>query len=73
MPFSGATAGPAFEMLGFTMLAVSLSHAAAFGDYAVAHADPFDRMILTQAMTESMRLVTADAALSRYGDTIISW
>lgn len=73
MPFSGITAGPAFERLGFALLGVLPQHAAAVGDYAVAHADPFDRMLLTQALTESMQFVTADAALSRYSDTIITW
>lgn len=73
MPFSGATAGLAFERLGFVLLGVLPRHAAAVGDCAVAHADPFDRMILAQALSESMRLVTADAMLSRYSDTIITW
>jgi PIN domain nuclease of toxin-antitoxin system len=30
------------------------------------HADPFDRLIVAQAITEDLTLVTADAALSRY-------
>lgn len=34
------------------------------------HPDPFDRMLVAQANGESMRLLTADAALSAYGANV---
>lgn len=62
-----------FELAGYTFLDVSIRHAIAFEDYASAHPDPFDRMILTQALTDQLRLVTVDARLASYSDTVISW
>jgi PIN domain nuclease of toxin-antitoxin system len=35
------------------------------------HADPFDRLIVAQALTEPMRLLTHDRVMPRYSDTII--
>jgi PIN domain nuclease of toxin-antitoxin system len=35
------------------------------------HADPFDRMLIAQALHEPLRLLTADAALARYSDMVI--
>jgi PIN domain nuclease of toxin-antitoxin system len=62
-----------FELASYSFLDVSVRHAVAFEDYALAHADPFDRMILAQAMTDQLRLVTADTRLAGYSDTIITW
>ncbi|MDV3251650.1 type II toxin-antitoxin system VapC family toxin [Devosia sp. BK] len=62
-----------FELSGFTFLDVSMRHAVAFEDHAPAHPDPYDRMILTQALTDQLRLVTVDARLASYSDTVISW
>jgi PIN domain nuclease of toxin-antitoxin system len=38
---------------------------------AAHHADPFDRILVAQALTEPMRLVTHDPVVARYSDTII--
>jgi PIN domain nuclease of toxin-antitoxin system len=35
------------------------------------HADPFDRLIVAQALMEPMRLITHDRILPRYSDSII--
>jgi PIN domain nuclease of toxin-antitoxin system len=34
------------------------------------HRDPFDRLLVAQAMTEPMRLLTADADLLAYGPSV---
>ena len=34
------------------------------------HADPFDRMLIAQAATEGMVLLTADHALDAYGGPV---
>jgi PIN domain nuclease of toxin-antitoxin system len=34
------------------------------------HRDPFDRMLVAQAMTEPLRLLTADRALAAYSDLV---
>nr|WP_028311558.1 PilT-like protein [Derxia gummosa] len=33
--------------------------------------DPFDRLIVAQALVEPMRLLTHDATVARYSDTVI--
>ena len=35
------------------------------------HRDPFDRMLVAQAITEPLRLVTTDKALAAYSDVVI--
>ena len=70
-PFSGAVALDAFLAAGYRMLNVTPQHAAAVETLPNLHADPFDRMLIAQAMREPFRLLTADAALARYSDLVI--
>ena len=70
-PFSGAVALEAFVAAGYRMLNVTSKHAAAVEVLPLLHADPFDRMLIAQALNEPLRLLTADAALCRYSDTVI--
>ena len=39
--------------------------------WSLVHKDPFDRILVAQAMTEKIPLVTKDSRLSQYGITII--
>jgi PIN domain nuclease of toxin-antitoxin system len=71
MPVSGAQALALFEEAGFVLLAVSGEHAAAVAQLPAHHADPFDRMLAAQALTEPLRLLTHDAMLARYSDTVM--
>ena len=34
------------------------------------HRDPFDRMLVAQAMTEELQLLTADPVVARYGEAV---
>ena len=52
---------------GFLLLNIELRHVAKIESLALHHRDPFDRLLVTQAKTERMTLVTADAVLSGYG------
>ena len=52
---------------GVQTLAVGLDHVAKVADLPHHHRDPFDRMLVAQAMCESMTLVSRDRALGRYG------
>ena len=58
----------AIEPSGFLELPVSMAHAAAVHRLALHHNDPFDRLLIAQALTEPLRLVTADSVLSAYGE-----
>ena len=71
MPFSSQTAIEAFAAAGFEMLDITPAHAAAVETLPPIHADPFDRLLVAQALTEPMRLVTADRTVSRYSDIVI--
>lgn len=71
MPVSGADALRYFQDSGYRLLAVEPEHAAAIEALPAHHQDPFDRLLVAQALTEPMRLLTHDAVLARYSDTII--
>ena len=55
---------------GFAELPVRAHHAARVARLPMHHADPFDRLLVAQAVTEPLRLVTADGALARYTDLV---
>ncbi len=61
----------AFAAAGYTMLNVTAVHAAAVETLPLIHGDPFDRLLVAQALSEPLRLLTHDKALARYGDTVI--
>lgn len=71
MPVDPARALELFEMASYVLLRVEPSHAVAVGDLPRHHSDPFDRMLVAQAMTEPLKLLTRDKKLAAYGDTII--
>ena len=48
-------------------LPISAVHCEVSAGLAAHHRDPFDRLLLAQAETEKLVLVTADATLGRYG------
>lgn len=52
--------------LGHEILPVRMEHAWRVGDLPHHHADPFDRILVAQAMIEGLTLVTHDAAMRAY-------
>lgn len=61
---------PRLAEAGFEPLAVSWDHARAVHDLPHHHRDPFDRMLIAQAITEPLRLLTHDTTLARYSDLV---
>ncbi len=61
----------AIDDSGFVELPVRAIHAAAVARLAPHHGDPFDRLLVAQAITEPLRLLTADAVLARYSDVVM--
>ena len=57
---------------GYEELGVSSEHALAVELLAALHKDPFDRILIAQARTEGMLLLTSDFQISQYGDGIIT-
>ena len=52
--------------LGATSLNITATHALRVAALPLHHRDPFDRMLIAQAQTEAMTLVSADSAFSQY-------
>lgn len=52
---------------GFEELPVRVAHAQGVLDLPWHHRDPFDRMLVAQAMVEGLTLVTRDPVFRRYG------
>jgi PIN domain nuclease of toxin-antitoxin system len=71
LPFSGARAIELFAQAGYRMLEVRAEHAVTTETLPRLHGNPFDRLLVAQALAEPMRLVTADAMVARYSDMII--
>ncbi len=58
------------EAQGFLELPITARHAAFISTLVDHHRDPFDRMLIAQAMTEPLRLLTADQQLARYSELV---
>ncbi len=71
MPVSGVEAVRFFQGAGHRFLDISPDHAARVETLPRHHNDPFDRIIVAQALTERLVLVTSDRILSRYSDSFI--
>lgn len=56
---------------GVIQLPISWSHATQLRKLPLLHRDPFDRMLVAQAMVEPLRLLTHDSVLARYTDLVI--
>lgn len=47
-----------------------MTHGIALSKLPLLHKDPFDRMLVAQAISEPLRLVTADRRLLAYSDRV---
>jgi PIN domain nuclease of toxin-antitoxin system len=56
---------------GFEILPVNATHASAAPQLPAHHGDPFDRMLIAQAITEHLTIVTADHQFKRYNVDLI--
>ncbi|MBR7747603.1 type II toxin-antitoxin system VapC family toxin [Undibacterium baiyunense] len=55
---------------GFQELLITAAHAATVARLPDIHKDPFDRILIAQAMSEPLRFLTADAILSGYSELV---
>jgi PIN domain nuclease of toxin-antitoxin system len=55
----------------FKLLPVLLRHTQAIESMPHHHRDPFDRMLVAQAIVDGLTLVTADRKLTRYAATLL--
>jgi len=54
----------------FLELPISVRHAAAVMNLPDIHRDPFDRILIAQAICEPLTFLTADASLKNYSDLV---
>lgn len=57
---------------GFTPLAITERHGWAAGSLPRLHNDPFDRIIVAQAIAEGLTIVTSDRRMREYGVPILA-
>ncbi|HJT96801.1 MAG TPA: type II toxin-antitoxin system VapC family toxin [Rhodanobacteraceae bacterium] len=59
------------DAAGFQPLPITWRHTADVRKLPMHHRDPFDRMLVAQAMSEPLRLLTHDAGLAAYTDLVM--
>ena len=59
------------ESLDASLLRIELRHVGALYDLPGDHRDPFDRILVAQAMAEGMSVVSPDRVLARYPVSVI--
>lgn len=55
---------------GYRELPVSSEHTVAVNELPPLHRDPFDRILIAQARTEGLLLLTVDKAVAKYGEGV---
>lgn len=60
------------ELSGFHELPVRSVHAALARTLPEIHRDPFDRLLIAQAINEPLRLMTVDSHLAAYSNLVIA-
>jgi PIN domain nuclease of toxin-antitoxin system len=59
------------ETNGFTLLPVIVEHVYRLDQLPLYHRDPFDRILVAQAMVEHMTMLSSDSLLAQYAITVI--
>jgi PIN domain nuclease of toxin-antitoxin system len=72
-PFNGAEALRFFEEMHFQFLPATPQHAAMVDGLELFHRDPFDRLLIAQAISEPMYLVSSDPKIALYDCPRIPW
>jgi PIN domain nuclease of toxin-antitoxin system len=61
----------ALRLNGYEQLDIKPRHALGLSDLKNIHKDPFDRILVSQALSENMVLLTTDEVLARYSNSVI--
>jgi len=59
------------QLAGMRELPVFSRHTVLVADMPLHHTDPFDRLLIAQAMSEPLHLLTADTRMKRYSNLVI--
>ena len=60
------------QLAGYEVLLVTASHGWLAGSLPMHHADPFDRMIVAQAISEGLTIATGDRRIREYGVPVLA-
>lgn len=71
MPLSAAEALSYFDGAGYEILPIAAAHIRMLESLKPLHGDPFDRMLVAQALSEPMRLLTHDPKIAAYSDSFV--
>jgi PIN domain nuclease of toxin-antitoxin system len=71
MPVSAQQATDYCHRAGYELRDISVADVLTLEGLPALHADPFDRILVAQALTTPLRLVTHDPVVARYSDAII--
>jgi len=71
IPVSSTDARAYFQAAAYNFLDITSAHAVAVESLPLLHADPFDRVLVAQALTEPLHLLTHDATVARYSSSFI--
>lgn len=61
----------AIRDLGFERLAITDAHLLALERLPLVHRDPFDRLLISQALVEGLSVATADGAFAGYAVSVV--
>lgn len=67
------TFGHSVRRIGGRQLDITTGHALAAGSLDWTHRDPFDRLLVAQAIQESLTIVTRDRAISAFDGVATIW
>lgn len=70
-PFSPQQVLSELMLANAEWLRIEDKHLFALATLPMLHRDPFDRLLIAQALSEPMRLVTHDRKVAAYSDTVI--
>jgi len=71
MPISGTEFLHYCEQAGYERISIHERHVLSLELLESIHSDPFDRILVSQACTDAMLLLTHDKILALYGDSIM--
>jgi PIN domain nuclease of toxin-antitoxin system len=71
LDFSPATVGTGMKDSGYQRLQITDDHLQRLVTLPHHHRDPFDRMLIAQADSEPLKLVTSDQLLQVYGSMVL--
>lgn len=61
------------EAMGIQIVDITIEDCVCFRDLPLIHRDPFDRMLISHAMVESIPLVSHDQNIQKYENLTVIW